>query len=61
MRFYTGISINDWAIPLHLTACRPYQRGLNTDVVNQANADANYRWVTQVILSIFCFYLAVEW
>lgn len=48
MRIDKGISWNDWALPLHIFAGRPY-----------ANADD--KWVTQIIMTIFCFYLAFTW
>ncbi len=48
MKVEKGISINDWALPLHIFAGKPY-------------TDDNSRWMTQVVISFFCFYLAVEW
>ena len=47
MKIDVGISINDWALPLHIFAGKPF-------------TDENDRWVTQVIISILCFYLMIE-
>jgi len=48
MDFNAGLSINDWAIPIHLFAGRPY-------------TDRNDRWVTQIVVTFLCFYIAITW
>lgn len=48
MNLETGISINDWAIPLHLFIGKPY-------------TDSKDRWVTEIIITILCFYIVVRW
>ena len=43
-----GKSMNDWAIPFHVFAGKPY-------------TDQNDRWVSQIVFTVFCFYLAITW
>ena len=47
-----GLSLNDWALPLDIEACRPYT-AVNPDTLNE-------QWVIQIILTLFCFYLNIE-
>jgi hypothetical protein len=51
--FEAGWSINDWALPLHIEACRPFT------TIDPKSDDA--RWVTQVEITFLCFYLAIRW
>lgn len=48
-----GISLNQWALPLHVDACQPYT------AIDLDNDDE--RWVTQVVVEVLCFYVEVEW
>ncbi|MBU0777582.1 hypothetical protein KKF82_04930 [Patescibacteria group bacterium] len=48
-----GLSWNNWAIPLHIEACKPYT------AFNPQTQDE--RWVAQVVITIFCFYLDARW
>lgn len=48
-----GISFNDWALPLHIEACKPYT------AYNRKTSDE--RWVAQVIVTFFCVYLDARW
>jgi len=47
LKIYTGLSLNDWALPLHIFAGRPF-------------TDENDRWVIQVVITFLCFYIAFE-
>ena len=53
MKIYSGLSLNDWAIPLHIFAGKPFTKP--TDI-----ADQDERWVIQVVITILCFYVAIE-
>ena len=48
-----GLSVNSWAIPLNIEACKPYT------AYNPKTSDE--RWVAQITVTIFCFYLDVRW
>lgn len=48
MEFAKGLSINDWALPLHIFAGKPY-------------TGQDGRWVTQIVITFLCFYLAITW
>ncbi|MBA7639534.1 hypothetical protein ES703_47193 [subsurface metagenome] len=48
-----GLSLNSWAVPLHIDACKPYTR------VDPETQDE--RWVTQIIITLFCFYMDILW
>jgi hypothetical protein len=53
-RYFTvGLSLNDWGLPLHVEAVKPYT------AVDPHHDDE--RWVTQVIITVLCFYVGVEW
>ena len=48
MDIEVGKSLNDWALPVHVFVGKPY-------------TDCNDRWVTQIVVTILCFYLAITW
>ena len=43
-----GITLNDWAIPLHIFIGKPF-----------TTSDGG--WVTQVVITVLCFYVAFTW
>jgi len=45
-----GLSLNDWALPLHLEACRPYTTSTKPE-----------RWKNDIIITVLCFYVRIEW
>lgn len=53
LKIYSGVSLNDWALPLHIFAGKPFTRPRNVN-------DPVEQWVTQVVVSFLCFYVAVE-
>jgi hypothetical protein len=48
-----GLSLNNWGLPLHIEAVRPY-----TTIATTAKPA---RWKKQVIVTILCFYVGIEW
>jgi hypothetical protein len=48
-----GLSLNQWALPLHFEARQPYT------TLDPDNDDE--RRVTQVVFEVLCFYVEVEW
>jgi hypothetical protein len=48
-----GLSLNDWALPLHIEAIRPY--------TTMATPTQPERWKSQVVFTVLCFYAGVEW
>lgn len=48
-----GFSLNDWALPLQIEACKPYT------AYNPKTRDE--RWVAQIIVTFLCFYLDARW
>jgi len=53
MKIYSGLSLNDWAIPLHIFAGKPFTRPVGVDSEEE-------QWVIQVVITILCFYIAIE-
>jgi len=51
-----GWSKNDWAIPLHVWAGKPY-----TAACLKSPGKEDELWVTQVVITLFCFYLDIQW
>lgn len=49
----TGLSLNNWGLPLHIEAVQPY-----TTVATTTKPE---RWKNQVIITVLCFYVGVEW
>lgn len=50
-----GLSLNSWAFPLHVDACKPYTHS-DPDPVT-----LDERWAKQVIITVLCFYVGIEW
>ena len=50
---HVGISLNDWALPLHVSANQPY-----TTVATPTKPE---RWKSEVMIMVFCFYVGIEW
>lgn len=48
-----GLSLNDWALPLHVAFNRPY-----TTIPSPTQPE---RWKTEVMVTLLCFYLRFEW
>lgn len=53
MKIYSGASLNDWALPLHIFAGKPFTEPVEFD-------QEDGRWVIQVVITILCFYVAIE-
>jgi len=53
MKIYSGASLNDWALPLHIFAGKPFTRPVDVDTDEGP-------WVIQVVITILCFYVAIE-
>ncbi|MBA7480510.1 hypothetical protein ES707_15971 [subsurface metagenome] len=49
LKVEAGLSLNSWALPLCIDACKPYTDG------------DSERWVTQIIITLFCFFLNIEY
>ncbi len=52
MTIETWMSINSWALPLNIEACKPY---------TEPYGGKNGRWVTHITISFLCFALRIEY
>ena len=48
-----GLSLNDWALPLHVEARQPY--------TIRPTSTQPERWKSNVIITVLCFYVGIEW
>jgi hypothetical protein len=45
-----GLSLNDWAVPLSVSAIQPYTTQNDPE-----------RWAKEVTVTLFCFYFSLTW